>query len=249
MVGSDPSDGRSRSFGAAADAYDTYRPPPPPELAELLGPLDGVVTMDLAAGTGLLTRFLAGHGARVTAVEPDGRMAAVLARRAPEVAVVRGTAEAIPVVDGSVDLLTVSSAWHWFDPARAPVEIGRVLRPGGRLAVVWNGAVYTDGWTSELGRLRATLTDLAPPGRPRHEVTLPTDAPFGPWTTEVVRWVWPRTTDEVAGFLGTFSGALVSGTRARSRFDREVRALVDAHAVDGVVELPMACRCLRATRT
>ena len=95
------------------------------------------VAVDLAAGTGLLSRALARRVPEVIAVEPDGRMAAVLRARSPGVRVLRGTGEAIPVDDAQADGVFVSSAWHWLDPERAVPEIARVLRDGGRLGVLW----------------------------------------------------------------------------------------------------------------
>jgi ubiquinone/menaquinone biosynthesis C-methylase UbiE len=78
--------------------------------------------VDLAAGTGLFTRALEGRVAHVVAVEPDGRMREVLAARSPGVRVLDGQAEAIPLPDGYADAVFVSTAWHWFDPARAVRE-------------------------------------------------------------------------------------------------------------------------------
>ena len=151
MTTSAPDTVRASSFGSAAAAYDSYRPSPPAELARSLGPVDGATAVDVAAGTGLVTRFLAGLGARVTAVEPDIRMAAVLASRSRGVSVVAGSAEALPVESASVDLVTVSSAWHWFDHDRAAAEFSRVLRPGGRLVVLWNSMDYGQvGWMRAL---------------------------------------------------------------------------------------------------
>jgi len=248
VTSTDPHQGRATSFGTAAEAYNTFRPPPPAALADLLGPLDGVESVDLAAGTGLLTRFLADRGASVTAVEPDDRMADVIRRTARGVTVLVGSAEAIPLPEASVDLVTVSSAWHWFDHQRAPVEIARILRPGGRLVVLWNGVDYRSGWSTELARLRNEVAGAAPSSRPRREVVLADDLPFGPVVTDVIDWEWSRTADQLVGLLGTYSGALVSRPEARQRLADGVRAVVDAHAVDGLVTLTMACRCITATR-
>jgi ubiquinone/menaquinone biosynthesis C-methylase UbiE len=101
---------------------------------------------DLAAGTGKLTRLLAATGADVVAVEPVPGMREQLAATAPEVELLDGTAEAIPLPDGSVDALTVAQAFHWFDPAVALAEIRRVLRPGGALAILFNKRDERVGW-------------------------------------------------------------------------------------------------------
>jgi ubiquinone/menaquinone biosynthesis C-methylase UbiE len=91
--------------------------------------------LDLGAGTGKLARLLAASGARVVAVEPVAAMRALI----PEaVEVVAGSAETIPLRDASVDAVTIAQAFQWFRPQQALAEIRRVLRPGGRLALVAN---------------------------------------------------------------------------------------------------------------
>jgi SAM-dependent methyltransferase len=147
------------SFGEIADDYDRLRPGPPDEAVDWLVPERCRVAVDLAAGTGLLTRALARKVGRVVAVEPDERMAAVLAARSPRerfpgVRVVRGTGEAIPLSDASADGVFISSAWHWLDPERAIPEIARVLRDGGRFGVIWTSRDREAGWFSEAGWFR-----------------------------------------------------------------------------------------------
>jgi SAM-dependent methyltransferase len=104
-----------------------------------LGPASEV--LDLAAGTGKLTRVLVPRVGRVLAVEPDDEMRAVLSRRVVDAEALPGTAEQIPLSDESVDGVFVGEAFHWFDGPRALSEIARVLRPGGGLALLWNEPV------------------------------------------------------------------------------------------------------------
>src|SRR2546423_4187356 len=148
--------------GRAADVYERARPEYPPDavawLADRLSLGPGRVVVDLAAGTGKLTRLLVPTGARVLAVEPQAEMRAVLERAVPGADALEGTAEALPLADSSVDAVTVASAFHWFEPAKALPEIARVLRPGGRLAVIFN----TRDEESELQR---ELTELLRPYR------------------------------------------------------------------------------------
>lgn len=126
-------------FGASADAYERGRPGYPSAaiwwLARRLPVKAGVTVVDLAAGTGKLSRPLVSTGARVIAIEPLEAM-----RRAigPGIEAVEGTAEAIPLPDGSVDAVSVGQAFHWFDGELALAEIHRVLRPNGMLALLWN---------------------------------------------------------------------------------------------------------------
>jgi SAM-dependent methyltransferase len=113
---------RATSFGRVAGSYDQVRPGPAAAAVDWLLPAGCAVAVDLAAGTGLFTRALEGRVAHVVAVEPDGRMREVLAARSPGVRVLDGQAEAIPLPDGYADAVFVSTAWHWFDPARAVRE-------------------------------------------------------------------------------------------------------------------------------
>jgi predicted RNA methylase len=104
---------RARSFGTIAADYDRLRPTPPAAALDWIVPDNCEVALDLAAGTGLFSRALVGHGVpRVIAVEPDPKMRAVLSERTPDVEALDGTAEAIPLPDSSVDAVFASSAWH-----------------------------------------------------------------------------------------------------------------------------------------
>jgi ubiquinone/menaquinone biosynthesis C-methylase UbiE len=132
----------ARAFDLAADVYERARPGYPAEavdwLVDTLELRPGRVLLDLAAGTGKLTRPLARAGARVIAVDPSEPMLAKLRATVPGAKVHVATAEELPLADGSVDAVTVAQAFHWFDHDRALREVHRVLRPGGRFAIVWN---------------------------------------------------------------------------------------------------------------
>jgi SAM-dependent methyltransferase len=131
-------DGRELSFDRVADEYERTRPTYPPELLEQL-PLDAdAAVLDLGAGTGKLTRVLAGLYGDVTAVEPLGNMRTMLERVVPGVVALPGSAERIPLHDGSVDGVFAAQAFHWFDKPVALPEITRVLRTRGIFAIVWN---------------------------------------------------------------------------------------------------------------
>lgn len=133
---------RALAFGPVASAYERGRPSYPDEaiafLAERMELRPGRTVVDLAAGTGKLTRLLAGTGATVIAVEPVEGMRAELASHIPGVEIVEGTAEATGLASESADAITAAQAFHWFDGARALPELHRVLRPGGSLAPIWN---------------------------------------------------------------------------------------------------------------
>ena len=132
------------AFGSLAETYERVRPPYfVPLLDRAIQALElapGVKVLDLAAGTGRLTRELAKRFASVIAVEPDREMRALI----DSGSVLAGTAEAIPLTERSVDAVFVGEAFHWFDPSRAIAEIARVLRPRGGLAVI-----STHWWETE----------------------------------------------------------------------------------------------------
>jgi ubiquinone/menaquinone biosynthesis C-methylase UbiE len=133
----------AQSFGAAATDYERVRPEWPSAAVERAAAVLGLgreaEVVDLAAGTGKLTRLLAERFARVVAVEPDERMRALL-----DVESVAGAAERIPLPDASADAVFVGDAFHWFDAPVALAEIARVLRPRGGLVLLWN-----DWWETE----------------------------------------------------------------------------------------------------
>jgi len=154
-------------FADVAGAYERGRPDYPPAvvgaLAAELGLDRDAPVLDLAAGTGKLTRALLAFGLDVIAVEPLPSLREVLAERVGEARVREGVAESIPLPDGSVDAVTVADAFHWFDHASALAEIGRVLGGIGGLAVLttvpdWRGA----SWADELGQLMAGLRPSHP---------------------------------------------------------------------------------------
>lgn len=156
----------ARAFGQAADEYERGRPSYPPEavacLVDALAIGAGRTVLDLAAGTGKLTRLLAGGDATVVAVEPSDGMRRRLEASAPGVEALAGTAEAIPLADGSVDAVTVAQAFHWFDGDAALAEIHRVLADGGALGLVWNGRDESVAWLGRLGALMEPYRGDAP---------------------------------------------------------------------------------------
>jgi SAM-dependent methyltransferase len=129
-------------FARAADVYERARPEYPREavgwLVDRLKLRPDRVVVDVAAGTGKLTRLLVPSGARVVAVEPLAEMRAQLEEAVPGVEALEGTAEALPLRDSSADAITVAAAFHWFSRHEALGEFARVLRPGAWLAIVYN---------------------------------------------------------------------------------------------------------------
>jgi SAM-dependent methyltransferase len=150
-------DSAAAGFQAGADTYERGRPGFPDDALEALARECGIEpghrVVDLAAGTGKLTRQLVPFGADLVAVEPVKGMRRVFAERLPEVPTLDGTAEALPLEDGSVDAVVASQAFHWFHPVAAPREIHRVLRPGAALGLVWNVRDESVPWVRRLTEL------------------------------------------------------------------------------------------------
>lgn len=143
-------------FGQRADLYERGRPGWPAEAVERvlrelgLGPSS--VVLDLAAGTGKLTRELAPRVGRVVAVEPLAAMRAELAAAVPGTEALEGTSEALPLEDASVDAVFVAEAFHWFATRESAVEMARVVRPGGGVVLLWNIHDFSEeSWLAALG--------------------------------------------------------------------------------------------------
>ncbi len=153
---------RARSFGSVAQTYDRARASCPQEavewVLERVRTGDGTRALGLGAGTGRLSAVLLGMGVEVVAVEPDDAMRALVPAGAQALA---GTAEQVPLPDGSVDAVLVGQAWHWFDREQALAQVRRVLRPGGVLGLLWN--VFDDRvpWVAGLAAAAAGEDRLA----------------------------------------------------------------------------------------
>lgn len=143
----------AKSFLNAGKDYDRFRPGFPVAAADLVVPHPVHIALDLGAGTGKFTERLVGRATRLIAIEPSEQMLAVLKAKLADVEAHIGTAESIPVDDGSVDVVTVAQAFHWFDRSPACAEIRRVLVPGGTLGLLWNRADPACSWDRACSRI------------------------------------------------------------------------------------------------
>jgi SAM-dependent methyltransferase len=212
-----------------------------------MGDITGLSVLDVGAGTGKLTRFLLHHGANVSVIEPDDDMRKVLVRRSPEVEVLIGSAESVPVEDESFDAIFMNSAWHWFTQPDATNELARVLRDDGALHVWWNGYSRGVPWMRELTALRNRPDDTR--ARPRGwTADLDPDGPFVDAENFELHWSWPRTIDEIVGSFATYSGTIIQGDEARIEVERKVRERLLEQFGDAPIELPMTLRGTNARR-
>ncbi len=252
---------RGSSFGSAASAYAEHRP----DYAEAavrwalepVWPRRPLRVIDLGAGTGKLTATLIRIGADVTAVEPDPKMLAVLRRDLASVRSLPGSAEEIPVPDGSADAVLAGQAMHWFDLDRALPEIARVLSPGGVMAGLWNVDDDRVGWVADLAKLskRASSVTLLrwregdPDSRQERLLTEGSDC-FGPGRIGEFEHGHPRTADSLVAMIATHSHFLVMDETERTRVLAEVRDFLHGRPETSAGEfvMPMVTVVVRAVR-
>lgn len=241
---------QARSFGSAAERYDQYRPTYATRAvtwalgeAAIGGPPRRVV--DLGAGTGILSRQVAGLGHDVVAVEPDDLMRGRLSQVSPEIAALPGTAEAIPLPDQSVDAVVAGQAYHWFDQEHAHPEIARVLRPGGVFAAIRNDADDAVPWTV---RFTAIIDGSI---EHRHESPVVDFGDrFDPVELAEFRnelWVTP---DHLVAVATTRSPYLVADEHGQGELIEAIRAMLVEFGLAGAdrIAMPHLTRVSRAIR-
>lgn len=236
---------QATSFGAAAAAYERGRPPYPAEAIDWLLPRGAARVLDLGAGTGKLTRQLAQRGLDVVAVEPLAGMRAQLAQAVPGVPVHPGSAEDIPLPDGSVDAVLVAQAWHWVDPARAVPEVARVLVPRGQLGLAWNMRDDRADWVAQLSQI------LHDPGEGdgSRGGAVAIGPPFGPVQHRTVEWTHRLTRDQLLDMVSSRSYVITMPAAQRTEVLAAVRRLAGTHpdlAGRAELELPYRTECFRA---
>jgi SAM-dependent methyltransferase len=252
---------RGSSFGAAANAYAEHRP----DYAEAavrwalepVWPRRPLRVIDLGAGTGKLTATLLRLGTDVTAVEPDPKMLAVLQRELGSARSLPGSAEEIPLPDGSADAVLAGQAMHWFDLDRALPEIARVLSPGGVLAGLWNVDDDRVDWVAELAKISKNSSSVTllrwreSNTQSRQERLLEEGSDcFGPGQIREFEHGHPRTADSLVAMIATHSRVLVMDEPERTWLLTEVHDFLHDRPETSAGEfvLPMVTVVLRAIR-
>ena len=229
------------SFEAVAEQYERARPTYADDalrwLVDRIGIGPGRRVLDLAAGTGKLTRQLVALGASVVAVEPGDAMRSLLERVVPEAEALAGSAEAIPLADASVDAITVGQAYHWFRPEEALAEMHRVLRPGGAVALLWNQWDEDDPLQREIDGL---LEPLRPPAAARRDEpdgrrALEESPLFGSIDERLFRHRRALNADQLVEWVSSTSAVVTAPPAEQARIEARVRSL----AGDGEVDLTL----------
>jgi SAM-dependent methyltransferase len=239
-----------QGFGRAAAVYERARPSYPADavawLVERLGIAPGTTVVDLAAGTGKLTRLLVPTGARVVAVEPVDAMRAQLEAAVPEAEATAGLAEQIPLETDSVDGVTVAQAFHWFATDDALAEIARVLRRGRTLGLIWN--MRDD--ENELQQRVNAIVDPLRGDESKHigegwRGVLERSPLFGPIDEARFGYEQLLDADGLAARVASISFVASAPEDVRARVVAEVRSL----AGDGVVRVPYETSVYAASTT
>jgi SAM-dependent methyltransferase len=238
------------SFGQAASHYDAIRPTYPADAVRwTLGSTASEPSalgrvVDLGAGTGLLSRVIRDvSGVEVVPVEPDPGMRAQLRAASPDLVPVAGSAESIPLPDGSVDAVLAGTAYHWFDREIAHAEIGRIVRPGGVFAPIWNVRDESVGWVAE-------YTALTKNDRPDVTNGVMSDPDFGtlfgPVESATFRHSVPMVRDDLVELMKSRSYYLAGTPDRRARLVTAVSAL--AAKLPDSFDVPYLTYCYRAAR-
>lgn len=220
-------DPRSR-FTDRAEDYARHRPGYPAEvfdaILEGLGEPSRLLAADVGAGTGIAARALAARGVRVVAVEPNAAMRAK-APPDPRIEWRDAAAETTGLPDAAFDLVVCAQSFHWFDAERAAAEFARILRSGGRLALIWN---VPDASTPVAAAYRRLVLDVAR-GDFRGERDF-APASLGPWFRNL-RLVEGRHAQrlDADGLVGRALSASYMPREGPER-DRTVAALRRVHA-------------------
>lgn len=220
----------TRRFSDRAEDYARYRPSYPAAAIDAilagLAPPSQLVVADVGAGTGISARLLADRGARVVAVEPNAAMrTAALAH--PRVTWVDGTAECSNLAANAHDVVLVAQAFHWFDVPKALGEFRRILRPQGRLAIVWNKRSREEAFTIGYRMALEAIDGEAPAERSTFDPAVVTATGlFANLRQQVFRNAHALTEDELIGRAMSTSTVPREGPRT----DELLRLLHALHA-------------------
>lgn len=244
---------RGLSFGGWAGAYDRFRPGYPDDLVRLIlsDPRGREVkdVVDLGGGTGQLSRSLLRLGYVPTILEPDPRMCRVAQVAVRPASIVCGRAEEVPLRRHSEDAVIAAQMWHWVDVPSALDQLHRILRPGGKLGIVWNFRDETVPWVWRLAEAMGPASHrwFSQSGWYSESKGPRLDERFDLVDTFGARHLQVMTLDDLVGLAGTFSHSGTWAGADAEKFRGEVSALLPT-GWEGTVELPYVTKAFLAIR-
>lgn len=214
--------------------YEAARPSYPPDaidwLVEHLRISPGTRVVDLAAGTGKLTRLLVPSGADLVAAEPVAGMRETFRAILPRVPIIASTAEQLAFRDASLDAVTIAQAFHWFDEERAVAALARAVRRGGRVALLWNARDRTVPWVDKVWGIMDRVEKRAPwRSHDNWSDSAAREMPgFGPLHAAEFRHVQTVTPAEMVQRVASVSHVAVLAGEERAAVLEEVREVLRA---------------------
>lgn len=239
-------------FTGKALIYDEYRPSYPPEVVtrilKEISSDEPPIAADVGSGTGKFARLLLQRGCKVFCVEPNADMRAIAEKNLSGYdgfVSVAASAEHTSLPDRSVDLVTAAQSFHWFDRAAFASECERILRKGGKAALIWNGYDTSSDKAIALKELCAAYC----PGFKGFSGGARTDRSFDDFFSDYETNVF---NGEIAYDLRSFTGRCMSSsyspsydTPAHAQFRNALERFFDSNAKDGILIMPLitVCHC------
>lgn len=236
----------AKGFDVSSDAYERGRPEYPDDAVEfMIQELDlkeGKIVADLGAGTGKFTRSLQKSRAKIIAIEPVEGMRKKFSSVLPTIEVLSGTAESIPLEDESLDAVVIAQAFHWFKGEPALNEIHRVLKPNGKIGLIWNVRDERIPWIS----LLTGIIDPYERGAPRYKSgewkkVFDSTLLFSPLKHSRFGYVQTGTVETVVDRVGSISFIASLPSDEKEQVLTQVRDLVQAQmraGQSGTIEIP-----------
>ena len=230
-------------FTHKSDDYSRFRPSYPHAAIDYLkAKTNACQVVDIGAGTGIFTRALLRCFREVSAVEPNDGMREKFRIMLPDVSCSHGSGEATGLPDNSVDLITVAQAFHWLDADLFKKEAMRILRPGGKVAIVWNTSLKSD-FTTERNLICQKYCPRFRSGHAGKHTIEEGDAFLRNSffkNVEVVSFDNPFTMDKETfeGNIRSRSYALAPGDNDYTSFMNELRGVFEKYAIGNKVTEP-----------
>lgn len=227
-------DAAAKGFQSASGAYERGRPEYPKDAVDKLVKVLGIgpesTLVDLAAGTGKFTRLLLPTGAKIVAVEPVEAMRRTFSSILPKIEILSGTAESIPLPNCSAEAIVVAQAFHWFNGPAALAEIHRVLKPNGKLGLIWNARDETVDWFKRLTLIYDGYEKGAPQYRHgKWKAAFQDTKLFTPLEERSFQYIQLGNIETIVDRMLSISFIAALPDIERAHVERQVRELIQSH--------------------